>query len=170
MYEGEFEKDFWRLVLELVRRSGRNTGLTHKDVKLIVGEDKKRYRHYLKLLERAGWIRWYMQRWRLVADLDEIAEEIAKQIKKKRIDIPFVCKVHSTKNAYMLAIPMYVVNAVGIEPGDLVVLRLDGVRISGKVSGKKRLVYISKRFWEKLNIGDKEEFEVVLEEVYKGRK
>jgi len=150
-----------RVLLEFVRAGE----LSRSQVKKITDEANE----VLKFLENLGWIGRTNGKFKLRADLETIAKELSRRIEGNKMNIPFSCTVYSSKNAYLIAIPGYVVRSLGIEPGDLVVVSIDGVRLSGSVVGKKRLLYIQKRYWDRIGIQNKKEVDVVLEALYKGR-
>ncbi|MHC1625413.1 MAG: hypothetical protein ACXQS2_05375 [Methermicoccaceae archaeon] len=86
---------------------------------------------------------------------------------KRDMEVPFMSRVHKATNSHLIHIPMYVVRTFGIEKGDLLVLRIDGKRISGTVTTNKNLFYINKKYWEELDIKPGDKIEIVLEAIYK---
>lgn len=86
---------------------------------------------------------------------------------RQAMEVPFMSKVYKATNSYLIRIPMYVVRTFGIEKGDLLVLRIDGKRISGTVTTNKNLFYINKKYWEELDIRPGDKIEAVLEAIYK---
>ena len=154
-------EELLRVILEFVKRGELSRG----QIRRITKNASK----VIKYLRNLGWIRKKrnMDAYKLSVDLDTITKELMSMIEEKKINVPFVCSVYSSKNAYMFSIPGYVVRSLSIKPGDLVVVNIDGMRISGTVVGKKRLFYIQKKYWDRLNIRDKKEINVVLEAVYR---
>ena len=154
-------EELLRVILEFVKREE----LTRGQVKKIT----KNASEIIKYLRNLGWIRKKrnMDAYKLSVDLETIAKELSSMVEKQKVEVPFVCSVYSSKNAYMFSIPGYVARSLGIKPGDLVVVNIDGMRISGTVVGKKKLFYIQKKYWDRLNIRDKREINVVLEAVYR---
>lgn len=152
-------EDLLRVLLEFVR----SKELTRDDVKKITDNASE----VLKYLNNLKWIKKTDSGYRLAVDVRTLARELSSRIERQKLDVPFVCRIYSSKDAYMFAIPGYLVRSLGINPGDLLVVSIDGVRLSGTVVGKKRLFYIQKKYWDRLNIRDKKEVNVVLEAIYR---
>lgn len=96
-----------------------------------------------------------------------MAEEVLEVESKRAMDVPFISKVYKASNSHLILIPKYIVRTFGIAPGDLLVLSINGKRISGTITTEKNLFYINKKYWEELNINPGDKIEVVLESVYK---
>ena len=123
----------------------------------------------IETLMHMGWITHEDGHYKLVANMDIISYYLANMGEGK-LDIPFIGKIYEAKNAYMLVIPMYLVRTFNIKHGDLLVINIDGVRVSGTVSGRKKLAfYIRKKYWaflEDVLRQPKEYISCVLERVY----
>jgi len=122
----------------------------------------------IETLMHMGWITHEDGYYKLVANMDIIAYHLAN-ICEGKLDVPFIGKIYEAKNAYMLMIPMYLVRTFNIKHDDLLVINMNNVRVSGTVSGRKKLsFYIRKKYWNILGdiLGNKEVISCVLERVY----
>jgi len=140
--------------------------VSEKEINVDVAESRFR-KDVLQVLEHLGWIAKDDGKYKFVADLDTVAEELCKS-KEAKLNVPFVSKVFRSTNAYLLPIPRYILNTFGIKPRDLVVLKIQDKIVSGLVSGDKGLFYIRKKFWNLLNIEPGTEIVCTLIDVYHG--
>jgi len=122
----------------------------------------------LKYLESIGWVKKKNNTYKFTAEIDTIVRSLLSD--KSKMDIPFIGKIYSATNAYFITIPAYIVRALGLQKGDLLVIRKGDVRISGTLSGSKNLFYIHKKFWDKLNLQKGAEEEFIIEAIYKSVK
>jgi len=141
--------------------------VSEKEIGVDAAESRFR-KDIIQVLEHLGWIAKEDGKYKFVADIDVVAEELCKS-KDTKLNVPFVSKVYKSTNAYMLPIPQYVLNTFNIQPRDLVVLKIQDKIVSGLVSGDKGLFYIRKKFWNLLNIEPGTEVMCILVDVYKRR-
>jgi len=120
----------------------------------------------IETLIHMGWIVHEDGYYKLVANIDIIAYHLAAE--GKRMEIPFISKIFEARESYMLRIPEYIARTFNIKHGDLLIININNVRVSGTVSGRKKYFYIRKKYWEALEgiLKDKEVISCVLEGVY----
>jgi len=120
----------------------------------------------IETLMHMGWIVHEDGYYKLVANIDIIAYHLAEG--KRTLEIPFISKIFEARESYMLKIPEYIARTFNIKHGDLLVISINNVDVSGTVSGRKKYFYIRRKYWEALEgiLKDKEVISCVLKGVY----
>ncbi|MEM1562738.1 MAG: hypothetical protein QXV75_07135 [Candidatus Bathyarchaeia archaeon] len=85
------------------------------------------------------------------------------------VNIPLMVKLYKNSGVAVFSIPSYIAKTFDIRRGDVIVFKVADVRMSGIVSGSKRLVYIRKNYMRFLNDQIGSNVEIILESVYRPR-